>query len=106
MKDDPATDGEDPSKTGLLLNAHRKTVQTSTGMSSAVLLGSSFAMAMALFAWLGNEWDNSHGTAPWGVLTGVTAGLLYGAYEVWKVIQVPSDKQGEPSSSISDEHSP
>lgn len=75
---------QDP-KPGVFLQTHRQTVASTKGMSPAVLMGSSFALAMGGFAWLGIKWDAKHGSEPWGVLVGVGMGFLYGAYEVWKV---------------------
>lgn len=76
-------------KSGVLLQTHRNTVESTKGMSPAVLLGSSFAIAMGIFAWLGHAWDEKHGSEPWGVLAGVGLGFVYGAYEVWKVTRPP-----------------
>lgn len=56
-------------------------------MHPAMMLGSSFAVAMGLFAWLGHRWDEKSGRAPLGVLLGVSVGFLYGGYEVWKLIR-------------------
>lgn len=89
MNDTPESDPETKEKKpGPLLRAHRDTVRTSTGMSPAILLGSGFALAMGLFAWLGHQWDERNQTAPWGVLTGVALGLAYGVYEVWKLVKM------------------
>lgn len=88
MNEKPDAENDAEEKPGLLMRVHRDTVESSTGMSSAVLLGSSFALAMGLFAWLGHQWDERRGTAPWGVLAGVGLGLAYGAYEVWKLIRM------------------
>ncbi|MDF3128798.1 AtpZ/AtpI family protein [Kiritimatiellaeota bacterium B1221] len=96
MKEPSAQDD----KVGLLLKSHRKTVASSKGMSSAVLLGSSFAFAMGLFALLGHRWDEKHDSEPLGVLVGVSLGLLYGGYEVWKVVRVTG---AEPSRSVKGE---
>lgn len=54
-------------------------------MHPAVMMGSSFAVAMGLFAWLGHRWDEKTGREPLGVLLGVGVGFIYGAYEVWKL---------------------
>ena len=94
-----SSDPSPPKRTGALLDLHRKTVESSTGMSSAVLLGSSFALAMGLFAWLGHRWDEKQGSAPWGVLAGVGLGFLYGGYEVWKITRVAS----KPEKTVSEE---
>lgn len=58
-------------------------------MHPAVMMGSSFAVAMGLFAWLGHRWDEKSGREPLGVLLGVAAGFLYGGYEVWKLTRTP-----------------
>jgi F0F1-type ATP synthase assembly protein I len=68
-----------------LLRLHRDLVSSTTRVSPAVMFGSSFAVAMGLFAWLGHSYDEKHGTAPLGVLLGVCLGFGYGGYEVWKV---------------------
>ncbi|MEX2586825.1 MAG: AtpZ/AtpI family protein, partial [Actinomycetota bacterium] len=79
---------EKKKKQGLFLRSHRTTVNSTKGMSPAILLGSSFAIAMGIFSWLGHRWDEKTGNAPWGVLAGVTAGFAYGGYEVWKLVRM------------------
>ena len=96
MADNKSTDSKDSSKSGVWLDLHRKTVESSTGMSPAILLGSSFALAMGLFAWVGHQYDERHGTEPLGTLVGVAAGMLYGAYEVWKVTRTPTSSTESP----------
>lgn len=81
-------------KPGILLQTHRKTVESTQGMSPAVLVGSSLALAMGGFAWLGMKWDAKHHSEPWGVLFGVTMGFLYGGYEVWKVTRSGATPSG------------
>lgn len=78
---------EKPKKQRLLLNSHRQTVESTRGMSPAILLGSSFAIVMGIFAWVGHQWDENTGNAPWGVLAGVALGFAYGGYEVWKLVK-------------------
>ncbi len=78
---------ENHENAGALLNSHRQTVESTRGMSPAILLGSSFAIVMGIFAWLGHRWDEKTGNAPWGVLVGVALGFAYGAYEVWKLVK-------------------
>lgn len=56
-------------------------------MHPAMMLGSSFAVAMGIFAWAGHRWDEKTGRAPLGVLLGVSVAFLYGGYEVWKLIR-------------------
>ena len=92
-------------KVGPLLKVHRTTVESTQGMTPAVLLGSSFALAMGGFAWLGHRWDEKTGNEPWGVLTGVFVGFLYGGYEVWKVIR-PMNKEPPPSFKEGSDDSP
>lgn len=60
-------------------------------MHPAMMMGSSFAVAMGLFAWLGHRWDEKTGREPLGVLLGVAVGFVYGGYEVWKLIRTPGD---------------
>lgn len=86
-----------------MLNLHRKTVESTKEMSPAVLLGSSFALAMGFFAWVGHRWDLKNGSEPWGVLTGVCVGLLYGAYEVWKVTGSPEEESASSSKGKSED---
>jgi F0F1-type ATP synthase assembly protein I len=95
-EEEKENDAENPSKPSVLLNWHRETVKTSTGMSPAVMLGSSFALAMGIFAGIGHVVDLRHNSEPWGVLGGVAVGLLYGAYEVWKVTR-PGTESTKPS---------
>lgn len=81
----PDYDAETPSRT---VRAHRK-IQENARMHPGVMFGSSFAVAMGLFAWLGHRWDEKTGRAPLGVLLGVGLGFVYGGYEVWKLIREP-----------------
>lgn len=67
-----------------LVRTHRE-VNAAGRMHPAVMMGSSFAVAMGLFAWLGHRWDEKTGWEPLGVLLGVSVGFLYGGYEVWKL---------------------
>ena len=54
----------------------------------AVSLGLNFAVGMAFFSVLGIWADRKWGKeAGWLTLLGIFAGLLYGAYEVWKIIK-------------------
>lgn len=95
MKDlPPEKETNDKAKPGLLLDTHRKTVESTKGMSPAILLGSSFALAMGFFSWMGHLWDEKTGNEPVGVLIGVSVGLLFGVYEVWKVTRPPPPPQG------------
>ena len=78
------------SKQNRYLKVHREMVRETAQVSPAIMLGSSFAVAMGLFAWLGMKFDAKNGTEPWGVLVGVGFGLTYGAYEVWKLVRSSS----------------
>jgi len=77
-------------KSGLWLNTHRTTVESTKGMSPAIMLGSSFALVMGIFGWLGHQWDEKTGYEPLGALIGVGLAFLYGAYEVWKLTRPPA----------------
>ncbi|MCC5846746.1 MAG: AtpZ/AtpI family protein [Verrucomicrobia bacterium] len=76
-------DSSDPKP---LLNA-RRDPPDGNRTHPGVLFGSSFAVAMGLFGWLGHLWDEKTGRAPLGVLLGISVGLIYGAYEVWKLVR-------------------
>lgn len=78
-----------------LIRAHRE-VNAAGRMHPAVMLGSSFAVAMGLFAWLGHRWDERTGREPLGVLLGVGAGFVYGGYEVWKLTRSGGGGDADP----------
>jgi len=82
-------------KPGPLLRVHRQTVESSQKMSPAVLLGSSLALAMGLFAWGGMALDERFGTEPLGVVCGLLLEILFGVYEVWKVIRMTGASDAE-----------
>jgi hypothetical protein len=86
------------------VRAHRE-IQSAGRVPAPVMLGSSFAVAMGLFAWLGHRWDQKTGREPLGVLLGVAAGLVYGAYEVWKLTRAPPPSS-PPAAPPDREHSP
>ena len=79
-------ESESSPKTSRWVKAHRGAVQASRA-NPAVGFGSSFALAMALFAWGGYRLDVKTGQLPVFTLTGVFLGLVYGAYEVWKCLE-------------------
>jgi hypothetical protein len=56
--------------------------------SRAIALGMNLAAGMAVFTFLGYWIDTRRGggPGPW-TLAGMFTGLLYGAYEVWKVVR-------------------
>lgn len=93
------SDKSDPP--GRLLQAHRS-LNEAGRMHPAVMMGSSFAVAMGLFAWLGHRWDEKTGREPLGVLIGVGVGFLYGGYEVWKLTRPPLSRP--PDREASDDH--
>ncbi|GEM_PF-1776248 len=88
-------------KSGAFLRIHRQTVESSQKMSPAILLGSSLALAMGLFVWGGMAFDGKFDTEPLGVVTGLILGLLFGVYEIWKVIHF-AEAAEEPDSSAAD----
>jgi hypothetical protein len=52
---------------------------------AAANLGLNFAVGMVLLSYLGSQLDRRRGGGYGWTLTGLTLGLLYGAYEVWKL---------------------
>jgi F0F1-type ATP synthase assembly protein I len=81
-------------KSSSFLKTHRSVVSSTKGMSTGMLLGSSFAVATGGLGWLGHLADLKHGTEPWLAVGGVFLGLGYGAYEVWKLTRSSSDTAG------------
>ena len=58
-------------------------------LGQAVMLGMNFAVGMAVFSFAGFYIDQKRGNdAILFTLIGIAFGLGYGAYEVWKVIQI------------------
>ena len=85
---------KDPQPPNRLIQTHRN-LNEAGRMHPGVMMGSSFAVAMGLFAWLGHRWDEKTGREPLGVLLGVGLGFVYGTYEVWKLIR-PTPQGDEP----------
>lgn len=59
-------------------------------LSRAIALGTNLAAGMAVFCLLGYWIDKRYGgggAGPW-TLAGMFLGLLYGGYEVWKVVRL------------------
>ena len=57
-------------------------------INPAIGFGTSFAAGMALFG-LGGHWlDTKYDKEPLFTLIGIGLGLFYGAYELWKLIQI------------------
>ena len=50
-------------------------------------IGINLAAGMVVFAGIGFCIDKKFQTGPWGLLTGIFLGLVYGAYEVWKLLK-------------------
>lgn len=67
---------------------------------AAANLGMNFAVGMVLLSYLGSQLDRRRGGGYGWTLTGLALGLLYGAYEVWKLARQSNDepkpKQGPP----------
>lgn len=62
-------------------------------MGQAVMLGTQFAVGMAVFSFLGWFVDQKRGDgAILFTLLGMVAGLAYGGYEVWKVVRMLNAK--------------
>lgn len=76
------TQDHDPSH---FLKTHRSVVSSTRGMSTGILLGSSFAVATGGLGWLGHLADLKYDTEPWCAVGGVLLGFVYGGYEVWKL---------------------
>mgnify|MGYP003587391124 CR=1 FL=1 len=63
-------------------------VGRSPALAAAVNLGMQLAAGMALFAGLGYWLDRRRGGGVAFTLGGVLLALLYGGYEVWKVVRL------------------
>lgn len=94
---------KDARKPSPFLKMHRETVKSSQKMSPAVLLGSSVALAMGLFVWGGMAFDQHFQTEPLGVISGLLLGLLFGTYEVWKIIHFANREEAERSEESAEE---
>lgn len=57
-------------------------------MARALMLGLNFAVGMAVFSFIGFYIDQKRGHGIIFTICGIVLGLAYGAYEVWKVIQL------------------
>lgn len=61
----------------------------------AMGFGTSFAAGMAVFG-LGGHWlDSKYDKEPLFTLIGIGLGLLYGAYELWKLILITNRQPDE-----------
>lgn len=82
----PSSQEEQPQEeASRLLKSHRALVASTRGSSSAMFLGSSFALATGLLGWGGHVLDVKYGTEPWLAIAGVCLGFVYGGVEVWKL---------------------
>jgi len=88
---------DSPTPPSPLLKSHRSLVSSTRGMSTGILLGSGFAVAVGGLGWLGHRADLKYGTEPWWTLAGAGLGLLYGAYEVWKLTRTTREEEMEDS---------
>ena len=71
------------------------------GAMAAAGLGLNFAVGMALLSYLGYKLDEKRGGGSTWTLCGVFLGLMYGAYEVWKLVRMMNDKDREENSADS-----
>lgn len=84
-----------PSETKFL-KTHRSLVTSTRGMSTGMMLGSSFALATGFLGWLGHQGDLRWGTEPWLAVGGVLLGFLYGGVEVWKLARPAPEEKPHP----------
>lgn len=69
------------------------------GVPAAVNLGLNFTAGIVLFTYLGHRLDLHQGNGMRGwTLAGMLLGLVYGAYETWKLVRQPggSDRKKRP----------
>lgn len=67
-------------------------VRARPGLAAALGLGTQLAVGMAVFAGAGVYLDRRRGGGVACTLGGISLGLLYGAYEVWKVVRLLNDE--------------
>lgn len=78
-----------------------KEMERQRRVNPAIGFGSSFAAGMLIFS-LGGRWiDNKYGHDRLFTLIGIGLGLLYGAWELWKLIMITGrrDNQKEDANS-------
>lgn len=63
------------------------------GLAAALGLGTQMAVGMAFFAGIGYYADRRRGGGTAFTLAGVFLGLLYGGYEVWKVVRMLNEEE-------------
>jgi hypothetical protein len=61
-------------------------------LGQAVMLGTNFAVGMAVFSYAGYWVDQKRGGGLLFTVSGMVLGLGYGAYEVWKVIRIMNEQ--------------
>ena len=72
----------------------RKELERQHRVSPAIGFGSSFAAGMLVFS-LGGRWlDSKYDREPLFTLVGIGLGLLYGGWELWKLIVI-SNRQAK-----------
>jgi hypothetical protein len=57
-------------------------------LGQAVMLGTNFAVGMAVFSFIGWYIDQKRGGGLLFTFFGMAMGLAYGGYEVWKVVRM------------------
>ena len=59
------------------------------GIGAAIGFGTTFAVGVAVFTGIGWWIDEKRGgETQWFTLGGIFAGLLFGAYELWKLLRI------------------
>lgn len=61
-------------------------------LGQAIMLGTNFAVGMALFSFVGWYIDQKRGGGLLFTFFGMAMGLLYGGYEVWKVVRLLNEQ--------------
>lgn len=61
----------------------------------AITLGTNIAVGMGLFTFAGYYADKKNGGGYLWTLCGMGLGLVYGAYEIWKVIKILNSGNGK-----------
>lgn len=73
----------------------RKELERQRRVNPAIGFGSSFAAGMLVFS-LGGRWlDKKYDQEPLYTLIGIGLGLLYGAWELWKLIIMSKMRAGD-----------
>lgn len=75
-----------------LKKEERKELERQRRLSPAIGFGSSFAAGMLVFS-LGGRWlDSKYEREPLFTLIGIGLGLLYGGWELWKLIAISNQQ--------------